>query len=133
MYESRRRRAWLPVAAAAIACSAIAAACSSATPQTAPGTIAEPTTTRPVPTSTTTTIPLDFHRALARPRPLRVLVVGDSVGESFARGLTRWAQQTGKATVLDESREWCSLGRYLPRNAFGPQTAAAGCDDWGTR
>ena len=91
----------------------------------------EPTaTTRPVPTTTTT---IDFHRPLTRPRPLRVMVVGDSVGESFARGLTQWAQQTGKARVVDESREWCSLGRSLPRNVFGPQNASAGCDDWGTR
>jgi SGNH domain-containing protein len=62
-----------------------------------------------------------------------VLVVGDSVGGSFARGLVRWAQQTGKATVLDESRQWCSLGRFLPAKAFGPRQAEAGCDDWGTR
>ena len=48
-------------------------------------------------------MPVDFHRPLARARPLRVLVVGDSVGESFGRGLMQWAQATGKATVLDES------------------------------
>lgn len=64
---------------------------------------------------------------------MRVLVVGDSVGKSLAGGLTQWAQQTGKAVVVDESREWCSLGRYLPRLAFGPMNSAAGCDDWATR
>ena len=112
----------------------LVSACSSAAPHAAEKQVATSTsTTHPVAASTTTTGPLDFHRPLARARPLRVLVVGDSVGESFARGLTQWGQQTGNATVLDESREWCSLGRYLPRNAFGPQNSAAGCDDWGTR
>lgn len=60
------------------------------------------------------------------------MVVGDSVGESFSRGLQRWASETGGAIVQNDSREWCSLGRYLPRDAFGPQNSSAGCDDWGT-
>ena len=29
--------------------------------------------------------------------------------------------------------KWCGLGRFLPRNVFGPQNASAGCDDWATR
>jgi hypothetical protein len=129
----RRRPAWALVAAAGWA-TLLVSACSSATPQTASNKATKPASkSHPIATSTTTTVPLDFHRPLAHARPLRVLVVGDSVGESFGRGLVQWAHQTRKATVLDESREWCSLGRYLPRNAFGPQNSAAGCDDWGTR
>jgi hypothetical protein len=125
-----RRRARV-VAAAGLA-GLLVSACSSAAPQAEKPIVKPTSTTRPVPRSTTTTT-IDFHRPLTLPRPLRVLVVGDSVGESLARGLKQWAQQTGKAVVVDESREWCSLGRYLPRNVFGPQNASAGCDDWGAR
>ena len=60
-------------------------------------------------------------------------MVGDSVGLSFGPGLELWAHQTGDAVVLDDARAWCSLGRYLPRNVYGPQNSTAGCDDWGTR
>ena len=61
------------------------------------------------------------------------MVVGDSVGVSFSVGLQQWAQETGKAVVFDASRAWCSLGRFLPRDVYGPQNASPGCDDWGTR
>ena len=95
--------------------------------------VSAPTT---FPTTTTTQVlhqPGDFHRPLDRSRPLRVMVVGDSVGMTLATGLQEWATATGGAQVLDAARAWCSLGRYLPRNTFGPQNSAAGCDDWGTR
>jgi SGNH domain (fused to AT3 domains) len=62
-----------------------------------------------------------------------MLVVGDSVGRTFGVGLKSWAQATGGATVVDDARDWCSLGRYLPRDVYGPQNSTAGCDDWGTR
>jgi len=61
------------------------------------------------------------------------MVVGDSVGITLANGLQEWAKQTGGAVVFDAARAWCSLGRYLPRNVFGPQNSTAGCDDWETR
>jgi hypothetical protein len=61
------------------------------------------------------------------------MVVGDSVGIAFSRGLAIWARETGDAVVRDDARAWCSLGRYLPRDVYGPQNSTAGCDDWGTR
>jgi SGNH domain (fused to AT3 domains) len=136
-----RGRESVPVVAFGIAC-VLAAACSSAASQTsthpparrvepaaATATVAPTTAVAP---ATTTTIPV-LHRALAAPRPLRILVVGDSVARTFGAGLTAWAREAGGAVVLDDSRDWCSLGRSLPRNVFGPQNASAGCDDWGTR
>ncbi len=117
------------------------AACTTATARAKAPIEPAPTraTTAPVATtSTTTTQPFvhqatDFHRRLDQPRPMRVMVVGDSVGITLANGLQAWANETGKAMVRDDARAWCSLGRYLPRDAFGPQNASAGCDDWATR
>jgi hypothetical protein len=136
-----RGRAGIGAVGLGLACVLIAA-CSSAAARTEPQSAPSPnratsttrsTTTTTVAATTTTTVPVVFHRAVSPPRPLRVLVVGDSVGVSFAAGLQAWAAQTGGAVVRDDSRAWCSLGRYLPRNVYGPQNASAGCDDWGTR
>ena len=122
----------------ALACSVAGCAAAAAPPKVArvqrpAAPVSAPTT---FPTTTTTQVlhqPGDFHRPLDRSRPLRVMVVGDSVGMTLATGLQEWATATGGAQVLDAARAWCSLGRYLPRNTFGPQNSAAGCDDWGTR
>jgi hypothetical protein len=120
---------------------AVASACASATARPSSSSIANttpaPSTALP-PTTPTSTLPTlrqaaSFHRALDRARPLRVLVVGDSVGITLGRGMQLWAYDTGGAVVRNEARAWCSLGRYLPRDVFGPQNSSAGCDDWGTR
>ena len=75
-----------------------------------------------------------FHRPLETDRPLRVLVVGDSVGITLGRGLELWSRETGRTVVRNEARKYCSLGRYLPRIAgYGPDEQGAGCDDWQTR
>ncbi|HEY5014321.1 MAG TPA: SGNH hydrolase domain-containing protein [Acidimicrobiia bacterium] len=67
-------------------------------------------------------------------RPLRILVVGDSVGVSFARGLELWAGQRGNVRVLDDARYWCALGRNgLIVQGLTASTPSTGCTDWGTR
>jgi hypothetical protein len=69
----------------------------------------------PIPPPTTATAPRP--QPLIRPgvgnRRLRILVVGDSVGVSFAKGLQQWATQHD-AEVLDDARFYCALGRGLP-------------------
>jgi hypothetical protein len=78
--------------------------------------------------------PVPLHRHFAGNRPLRILVVGDSVGVTFARGMRLWALAHGNAQVLDASRMWCPLGRKLPMShGIGIQLPGSGCDDWGTR
>jgi hypothetical protein len=62
-------------------------------------------------------------------RPLRILVVGDSVGRSFATGLEQWAASHGHAEVLDDARLWCPLGRRLPIvQGLLTHDASSGCD-----
>ena len=53
-------------------------------------------------------------------RPLRVLVVGDSVGSSFGNGLSAWAHATGNVEVLKEDLK--------PGAAFRVQAAAKQAD-----
>jgi hypothetical protein len=78
--------------------------------------------------------PPAFHRATPPGRPLRVLVVGDSVGITLGRGLSLWSNATGRAVVDDAARKWCSLGRNLPRIAgIGTSEQGPGCDGWATR
>jgi SGNH domain (fused to AT3 domains) len=78
--------------------------------------------------------PVPLFRPFSGHRPLRVLVVGDSVGASFARGMSLWAKAHGNTEVLDASRMWCALGRTLPiSHGIGVQMPGSGCDDWGTR
>ena len=77
--------------------------------------------------------PAPLFRPMATPHPLRILVVGDSVGVTFARGLKIWAAHHD-AQVLDASREWCALGRGLPiSHGMGIQTPGTGCDGWAPR
>jgi peptidoglycan/LPS O-acetylase OafA/YrhL len=74
-----------------------------------------------------------MHRKLETARPLRVLVVGDSVGQTFGRGLELWGMQTGRAQVWNEAKYYCSLGRFAPR-AYGlVDNSSQGCDNWGER
>jgi hypothetical protein len=78
--------------------------------------------------------PTGWFRPLEADRPLRILVVGDSVGVTFGRGMELWAAETGAAVVRNEARQWCSLGRHLPRiDGFGPAEPGRGCDDWEDR
>jgi peptidoglycan/LPS O-acetylase OafA/YrhL len=78
--------------------------------------------------------PPAYHRAETPGRPVRVLVVGDSVGITLGRGIQLWARDNGQITVVNDARKWCSLGRDLPRIAgMGPSLQGAGCNDWATR
>jgi hypothetical protein len=78
--------------------------------------------------------PVPLYRHFSGDRPLRIYVVGDSVGGTFARGMKLWADVNGHAQVLDASRMWCPLGRKLPMShGLGIQLPGTGCDDWGTR
>jgi peptidoglycan/LPS O-acetylase OafA/YrhL len=82
-------------------------------------------------------VPPRMHRELDAVRPLRVLVVGDSVGQTFGRGLELWGIRTGKAQVWNDARYYCSLGRYAPRvygmGDTGQDGSSAACDSWGER
>jgi hypothetical protein len=76
-----------------------------------------------------------YHRPLTSDRPLRVLVVGDSVGQTLGRGIELWGLHTHEGIVWNDAHYYCSLGRFAPRIAgigiAGPQGGV--CDAWGTR
>jgi hypothetical protein len=76
-----------------------------------------------------------LHRAITLPRPLRVLVVGDSVGQTFGRGLELWALETGRAEVENDAVPTCALGRTLEIEAplGGISAPSATCADWAER
>jgi hypothetical protein len=106
------------------------------TPATAP--VIAPTTTTTAMTAgapaTTTTAPAGMFRTLDGPRPVRVLVVGDSVGITVGRGLELYGNETQRVLVRNEARKWCSLGRYAPRIiGYGPTEQGEGCNDWEQR
>lgn len=86
-----------------------------------------------VPTTAPAAVPL--HRALSTYRPLRILVVGDSVGQTLGRGFELWAGETGAATVRNDATAWCSLGRHLPIRAVLGATIdpSETCAGWDTR
>jgi hypothetical protein len=83
----------------------------------------------PIPAATTAAPrPQPMVRPGVGDRPLRILVVGDSVGVSFATGLQQWATQH-HAEVLDDARLWCPLGRRLPIvQGLITHDASSGCD-----
>jgi peptidoglycan/LPS O-acetylase OafA/YrhL len=76
--------------------------------------------------------PTPLHRAITLPRPLRVLVVGDSVGQTFGRGLELWALQTQRAIVENDAVPMCALGRTLEVELplGGMLTPSDGCAGW---
>jgi hypothetical protein len=76
-----------------------------------------------------------LYRALSTYRPLRILVVGDSVGQTLGRGFELWANETGAATVHNDAIAWCSLGRHLPIRAVLGNTIEPSetCAGWDTR
>jgi peptidoglycan/LPS O-acetylase OafA/YrhL len=97
-----------------------------------------PETTSTAVTSTSTALPPTpapaFARARAPGEPLRILVVGDSVGLTLGRGLELSAADTGLAVVRNDARKWCALGRDLPRIAgIGVDRQAGDCNNWATR
>jgi peptidoglycan/LPS O-acetylase OafA/YrhL len=78
---------------------------------------------------------VSLHRSYSERRPLRIMVVGDSVGLSFGRGLELWAAETGDAIVRNDAIRSCSLGRHLRvRLPFGQEVPVPkGCSDWDTK
>jgi peptidoglycan/LPS O-acetylase OafA/YrhL len=94
-----------------------------------------PVSAPPKKTSASTAAALLLHRPYGGNRPLRVLVVGDSVGQTFGRGVELWGMQTGAAQVWNDAHYYCSLARYAPRivgiGETGPQAPI--CDDWEQR
>jgi peptidoglycan/LPS O-acetylase OafA/YrhL len=101
----------------------------------APLPVVAPDTSLVARAAPTSTAPAAFHRVLEAARPVRVLVVGDSVGVTLGRGIELWGNETGRVTVRNEGRLWCSLGRYVPR-ADGyrdPVDQGEGCNDWESR
>jgi hypothetical protein len=78
---------------------------------------------------------VSLHREVKELRPLRIMVVGDSVGLSFGRGLELWAAETGQAVVENDAIRSCSLGRHLRvRLPFGQEVPVPGaCSDWDTK
>jgi hypothetical protein len=76
-----------------------------------------------------------LYRGFTEHRPLRILVVGDSVGQTLGRGIELWADETGRATVENHATRLCSLGRVLPRQLPLGQVVvpATHCADWAQR
>jgi peptidoglycan/LPS O-acetylase OafA/YrhL len=76
--------------------------------------------------------PTPLHRALTPGRPLRVLVVGDSVGQTLGRGLELWAYTTGRAEVENDAVPTCALGRALDfKTPLGGELHPSDtCADW---
>lgn len=75
-----------------------------------------------------------FHRSMRENRPIRVMVVGDSVAQTLGRGLERWGEATGRAEVWNLSRRWCGIGRYADRAlGRGIESPGEACDDWAER
>ena len=76
-----------------------------------------------------------LYRPFSDHRPLRIFVVGDSVGQTLGRGLELWAYETGGAVVENEATPMCSLGRLLPRKLpLGEvETPSEGCAGWAPR
>jgi len=79
--------------------------------------------------------PVMLHRRFSERRPLRIMVVGDSVGLSFGRGLELWAAETGAAIVQNDAIRSCSLGRHLRvRLPFGQEVPVPqACSEWDTK
>jgi peptidoglycan/LPS O-acetylase OafA/YrhL len=75
-----------------------------------------------------------LHRPFPEDRPIRVLVVGDSVGQTLGRGLELWGNETGRAQVFNDAHYYCSLGRFAPRSyGTGEEQQFEVCDAWGER
>jgi peptidoglycan/LPS O-acetylase OafA/YrhL len=70
-----------------------------------------------------------LYRVPSPKRPLRILVVGDSVGLTLGRGFEQWARNTGSATVENLGHIYCPLGRDAPYVAgFVVVKSSKSCD-----
>ncbi len=58
-----------------------------------------------------------LYRVPSPKRPLRILVVGDSVGLTLGRGFEQWAEHNGSAIVENLGHIYCPLGRDAPYSA----------------
>ena len=66
-------------------------------------------------------------------RPLRVMVVGDSVGITFGRGVELWARENGGVVVDNVARKYCPLGRVLPARQGMVENDSVSYCDWTQR
>jgi peptidoglycan/LPS O-acetylase OafA/YrhL len=68
-------------------------------------------------------------------RPVRLMIIGDSVAETVGRGLERWGARTGEAVVRNSGVGWCAIGRGGVAYLFGSrpreQTACSRWSRWG--
>ncbi len=70
-----------------------------------------------------------LYRVPSTKRPLRILVVGDSVGLTLGRGIEQWAHNNGSATVDNLGHIYCPLGRNAPYVAgYVVITSTRACD-----
>ena len=103
---------------------------------TAPASTAATAAKKPVASSPAPTVaaPAATTSTTAPPPPaVKVLVVGDSIGQNIAIGLKRWGAKTGKVIVWDHAIAACPVARGGERRtADGPYPIPAGCDWWGT-
>ena len=66
--------------------------------------------------------------------PVRIMVVGDSVGQTVGRGIERWAARTGEAVVNNRALGLCAIGRGGVIQLFDAGTLnQRGCVDWPRR
>jgi peptidoglycan/LPS O-acetylase OafA/YrhL len=68
------------------------------------------------------------------PAPVRIVVLGDSVGQTVGRGIERWAARTGAAVVRNAAIGLCAIGRGGQIHLFdtGPLNQK-GCVDYPAR
>ncbi len=71
-----------------------------------------------------------LYRVPSTQRPLRILVVGDSVGLTLGRGIQQWARNNGSATVENLGHIYCPLGRNAPYAAGLVVVKSAHACDW---
>ena len=90
-----------------------------------------PTSVASVPSPPSTRVP-----STSEPpgRPIRIMVVGDSVGQTVGRGIERWAARTGAAVVRNAALGWCAIGRGGEIHLFDTGSVdQRGCVDWPER
>jgi peptidoglycan/LPS O-acetylase OafA/YrhL len=74
-----------------------------------------------------------LHRPLGAKRPLRILIVGDSVGLTLGRGFEIYARaHPDQVAVRNRARKYCPIGRELPAiMGIGEPTSTHACN-WTT-
>jgi peptidoglycan/LPS O-acetylase OafA/YrhL len=143
----RRLQGWVPkvvapVSVAALALALIAVTWSPPSPQivlTALGNTQSAVHVTPLPQPRvvvrqhTHAPPRPLHRPVAGARPLRVMVVGDSVGLTLGRGFELYARQHAGFTVDNLGHTYCPLGRTLAiKQGYVENTDVQACN-WTTR